>query len=72
MARYVEPTSIERGAERVHEWMHYYKAAPKLYQALALLAVLRNDGEKILGRVLRELQLDKTLDLLKAMDKDWE
>jgi hypothetical protein len=31
-----------------------------------------NDGEKIAGRVLRELQLDKTLDLLKAMDKDWE
>jgi hypothetical protein len=56
----------------VHEWMHYYKAAPKLYQALALLACLRNDGEKIAGRVLRELQLDKTLDLLKAMDKDWE
>lgn len=58
--------------DTVHDWIAYYKASPKLYQALALLAVLRNDGEKVLNRVLRELGLDRTADLLKAMDKDWQ
>jgi hypothetical protein len=57
--------------EVVKDWVHFYKASPRGYQANALLAVLRNDGERILGKVLRELQLDKTEALLKAMDKDW-
>lgn len=58
-------------SEVVKDWIAFYKASPKGYQAKALGAVLRNDGEKILNRVLRELQLEKTADLLRAMDKDW-
>lgn len=57
--------------DMVQRWVSYYRVSPKGYQAKALGAVLRNDGERILGRVLRELQLEKTVDLLKAMDKDW-
>lgn len=55
----------------VRDWIGFYKASPKGYQANALLAVLRNDGERILSKVLRELNLGHTVDLLKAMDKDW-
>lgn len=56
----------------VRDWVNYYRVSPKGYQAKALGAVLRNSGEKILSRVLQELQLEKTADLLRAMDKDWE
>lgn len=55
----------------VKEWVHFYKASPKSYQANALLAVLRNSGPKVLNRVLQELNLVKTADLLSEMDKDW-
>lgn len=58
--------------EIVADWVRYYKACPKGYQAKALCAVLRNDGEKVLGRVLRELDLEKTVNLLMGMLKDWE
>jgi hypothetical protein len=58
-------------SERVKQWCGFYKASPKLYQAHALLAVLRSDGEKVLNRVLRELSLEKTTDLLSEMNKDW-
>jgi hypothetical protein len=57
--------------DKVREWVHFYKASPRLYQASALLAVLRSDGEKVLNRVLRELNLEKTTDLLSEMNKDW-
>ena len=57
-------------SERVKDWVHFYKASPKLYQALALCAILRNDGEGVLRKVLSELRLADTVDLLKAMDKD--
>lgn len=57
--------------DEVRDWVHFYKASPKLYQANALSAVLRSSGEKVLNRVLRELSLEKTVDLLKEMDKDW-
>jgi hypothetical protein len=56
--------------EKVAEWIHFYKASPKGYQANALRAILKNDGEKLLNRVLRELKLEKTVDLLNEMG-DW-
>lgn len=47
--------------------MRWYKASSPGYQTNALLAVLKNDGMKMLETVLRELGLQKSSDLLKEM-----
>lgn len=53
--------------ERLDEWVRYYKAC-KL-KVTALEAVLVNDGEKMLGQVLKRLSLEKSVDLLKEAVK---
>lgn len=58
-------------SEVLSDWVIYYKKCPKLYQPLALLAILRGDGPKMLSKVLRELKLEKTADLLSEMERDW-
>jgi hypothetical protein len=57
-------------SERVREWIAFYKASPSGYQVNALRAVLKNDGSKMLGMVLRELRLERTVDLLSEMNKE--
>lgn len=58
-------------AERIREWVNWYKVSSPGYQANALLAVLRNDGEGMLRKVLGELGLTDSAALLKAM-ANWQ
>ena len=55
--------------ERLNEWLRFYKASSVGYQVNALLAILENDGERMLKQALRELGLEDSLNLLKAMGK---
>ncbi len=50
-----------------NDWIRFYKASQPDYKAHALSAVLRNDGIKMLHSVLRELKLEKSVDLV----SDW-
>jgi hypothetical protein len=52
-------------SDKVKEWAAFYRASPQKYNMNALLAVLENDGEKVLTRVLSELGLTSSLDLVK-------
>jgi len=54
-------------SERRQEWVSWYKASPSGYRVNALLAVLENDGEKMLGEVLKDLRLTSALELIKAL-----
>jgi hypothetical protein len=55
--------------QRIAEWVRWFEISVPGYQTNALLAILRNDGEKILRAVLKELKLTESADLLKEMDK---
>ena len=55
--------------ERLREWVNWYKVSSPGYQTNALLAILRNDGEKMLQKALSELGLASALDLIVDMDK---
>lgn len=55
--------------ERIREWASWYKASTAGYQTNALLAVLENDGEKMLRSVLKELGLTDSANLLMEMAK---
>ena len=57
-------------AERVKNWCAFYKQSPQKYNMNALLAVLKNDGEKMLQAVLRELGLERSLELVKDAAKN--
>ena len=50
-------------AERVHEWVNHYNAS--LMKFNALKAVLANDGERILEKVLLTLGLQSASDVVK-------
>jgi hypothetical protein len=52
-------------AEKVREWLNYIRVSERNYELGALLTILRNDGEKILLRVLTELGLLRSVDLVK-------
>lgn len=56
--------------EKVREWVAFYKQSPLKYNMNALIAVYRNDGEKMLARVLRELGLESGLELVKDAAKN--
>lgn len=56
-------------AEKVQDWCHFYRVSPSKYQMNALLAVLKNDGEKILVDVLKSLKLERSVDLVKDAAK---
>ena len=55
--------------ERIREWVKWYQISSPGYQTNALLAILRNDGEKMLRSVLGELGLTDSASLLMEMDK---
>ena len=57
-------------APRIKEWIAWTKAASKTspeYLPKALLAVLLNDGQRVLAAVLSEMKLDKSSSLIEAM-----
>ena len=54
-------------AQRKEEWIRWYKASSPGYQTNALLAILKNDGEKMLRAVLKDLQLMDSVTLLQEM-----
>ena len=57
-------------SERAKEWAAFYRRSPQKYNMNALLAVLENDGEVMLSRVLKELGLASALDLVKDAAKN--
>ena len=56
-------------AERLQEWVRWYKVSSPGYQTNALLAILKNDGEKMLRAVLKDLKLTDSATLLLEMAK---
>jgi hypothetical protein len=57
-------------SDKVKEWAAFYRASPQRYNMNALLAVYENEGEKILSRVLAELGLARSVDLVKDAAKN--
>ena len=55
--------------ERLREWVRWWEISSPGYQANALLAVLRNDGPGMLQKVLHEIGLESSSDLMREMDK---
>ena len=53
--------------ERLSEWVKWYRISTPGYQTNALLAVLKNDGERMLRSVLKELGLTDSATLLMEM-----
>lgn len=49
------------------DWVHFFKASQKSYKHNALIAVLENDGEKMLAQVLKVLKLEKTQDFIREI-----
>ena len=45
-------------ATKVQEWCRFYRAAQPSYRIFALVAILKNDGEKMLAAVVKALALD--------------
>ena len=57
-------------APRIKEWVAWVRAASKTdrtYIPKALLAVLLNDGPRVLAAVLSELGMDRSQSLIEAM-----
>ena len=52
-------------SERVREWCAFYRQSPLKYNCNALIAIYKNDGDRILQKVLNELGLERSLDLVK-------
>ncbi len=50
-------------SERIEEWLRHYKVCHLKMNALC--AVLENDGEQMLSKVLRRLGLERSLDLVR-------
>ena len=55
-------------SEKVEEWVRWYKAS--LLKMNALTAVLNNDGEQMLQKVLTRLGLVSASDVVKAARDD--
>jgi hypothetical protein len=56
--------------DRAREWASFYKKSALKYNMNALIAVYRNDGEKMLKMVLKELGLEASVDLVKDAEKN--
>jgi hypothetical protein len=55
--------------ERCQEWLRYIRVTERHYEMNGLLTVLRNDGERMLLRVLKGLGLERSADLVKFAAK---
>lgn len=56
-------------SEVVRDWVSFYKQSPLKYEMNALLAIYKADGEEMLGAVLKELGLVRSIDLVKDAAK---
>lgn len=56
-------------SERLEEWVRCYRAS--LLKLNALQAVLENDGEQMLEKVLKRLGLASASDVVKATKDDY-
>lgn len=56
--------------ERKMDWVRLYKSSPLKYNMNALISVFKNDGEKMLSLVLKELGLAMSVDLVKDATKN--
>lgn len=56
--------------ERARDWANFYRISSPGYHFKALQAVLVNDGEKMLAKVLQELDLERSLELVKDAQKN--
>jgi len=54
--------------QHVKDWVTFFKASPPGYKASALRAAYKNDGEKMLSLVLKELKIYTAVDLVKQLD----
>ena len=54
--------------EKIADWVRYYNSS--LLKMNALQAVLKNDGEKMLERVMQKLGLESPLDVVRACKDD--
>jgi hypothetical protein len=59
------PRHLMTEQERLKEWLRHYQNT--VLKMNALCAVLENDGPKMLGQVLRELKLERSEELVKAI-----
>jgi hypothetical protein len=64
------PRHLMTEQERLKEWLRHYENT--MLKVNALCAVLESDGPRMLGQVLRELKLERSEDLVKAMSKKRE
>lgn len=56
-------------SEIAQDWIRYFKVVPRMS---TLRAVERNDGRKVLERVMRDLGLGSPLEVVEACkDDDW-
>lgn len=56
--------------QRLDEWVKWYEVSG--LKMNALLAVLENDGEKMLTRVMGRLGLESASSVVKACRNDWK
>ena len=56
--------------ERIKDWVTYYRISPAGYNFQALMNIYKNDGEKMLLAVLRELSMTASVDLVKDAAKN--
>ena len=61
------PRHLMTEQERMKEWVRHYNVT--ILKMNALCAVLENDGPKMLGQVLRELKLERSEELVKAISE---
>jgi hypothetical protein len=56
--------------ERILDWVKYYRISPSGYNFNALINIYKNDGEKTLQAVLRELGMTASVELVKDAAKN--
>jgi hypothetical protein len=52
-------------AQRVSDWIHLYKVSVSRYQMSTLISCYKNDGEQVLRKVLKNLGMELSLELVK-------
>lgn len=55
---------------RRDEWIRWVNANRGRYKAMALFAVWKDGGDKMLSEVLKKLKLEKTMDLVRELGNE--
>lgn len=56
-------------AEKIQDWVRWYRSAPSGYQQRALEAVVASDGMRMLGAVLKAMKLESSVDLVRSWNE---